>query len=329
MNGYDDAYKRALVIIAERRRAAEYRSERRTAELLEAHPELLQLQRAVSEAGMRAVQAAARADSDGVRQYRADFETQDATYHDLLSYLGLTKNDLEPQYACPACQDTGYVGAVLCHCARDLARGMVSESLCTDMPLTESTFEAFSMSVYPDQAENGKPSPRAHMHSLLTFCRDYAALFSLDAPNLLFLGATGLGKTHLSLAITGVVVAAGYNVIYGSAQNFLNRIEREHFKPREEDADTLESLLACDLLVLDDLGAEFLTPFVTSTIYNIINTRMLRHRPTIISSNLSLAEIESRYSGRIASRFMGNYTMKRFAGNDVRQIRTFGRIDAT
>ena len=55
-----------------------------------------------------------------------------------------------------------------------------------------------------------------------------------------------------------------------------------------------ETLLCADLVILDDLGSEFCSPFYTSALYNIINTRLNKGVPTIISSNLSLDELQKR-----------------------------------
>ena len=76
-----------------------------------------------------------------------------------------------------------------------------------------------------------------------------------------------------------------------------------------------------DLLILDDLGAEYNTPFNVSSVYNIINTRMNFGKPTIISSNLTSQELEERYTERVVSRLLTQYTYLRFIGEDVRQLK--------
>ena len=122
------------------------------------------------------------------------------------------------------------------------------------------------------------------------------------------------------LAIAGEIINKGYGVIYGSAQNLLARLEKEKFSysNQEEEQSYLSLVLECDLLILDDLGTEFLSQFVTSMIYNIINTRLLEGRPTIISTNLDFNGISNRYEERITSRIYANYSILRFVGQDVR-----------
>ena len=132
-------------------------------------------------------------------------------------------------------------------------------------------------------------------------------------------GKTGLGKTHLSLAIAAEVSKKGYKVIYGSAQNLLRKVEKEHFSGGDDE--TINSLLECDLLVLDDLGTEFESKFNASQVYNIINTRLNFSLPTIISTNLTMSELEGRYEQRVVSRLIGEYDVLMFIGNDVRQLK--------
>ena len=54
----------------------------------------------------------------------------------------------------------------------------------------------------------------------------------------------------------------------------LSRIERERFSREVEAPSSEDALLSCDLLILDDLGTEFLTPFVLSVLNNIVNSRI-------------------------------------------------------
>ena len=85
---------------------------------------------------------------------------------------------------------------------------------------------------------------------------------------IIFTGATGLGKTHLSLAIAQAVINKGYNVVYGAAQRLFSNIEREHFgRSKDPDGTTEDMLAECDLLILDDLGAEFTNNFTIAKVF--------------------------------------------------------------
>jgi len=238
-----------------------------------------------------------------------------AEYERLLARHGLAPADLQPHYTCPQCQDTGVVDGRMCECLKHLQRSMAYEALSMNAPLEKSTFETFTLDYYSDD-----PRALRQMENVLGACQQYASRFRPDSPSLLFKGPTGLGKTHLSLAIAGRVIEKGYGVLYGSAQTFAVALERERFDRPDPDSptDANSQLMSCDLLILDDLGTEFPSQYVNAALYHVVNSRLLSSKPTIISTNLSMKELEERYSDRFASRIAGFYGMLEFLGKDVR-----------
>ncbi|MBQ6898194.1 MAG: ATP-binding protein [Clostridia bacterium] len=239
----------------------------------------------------------------------------------LLEKHGLPEDYLEVKYSCPECDDTGVVGTRLCSCHIQLLKDLAYEEAGKKSPLKICTFEDFKLSYYSDKGESSHDaSPRERMAEILKFCRQYADSFDRNAPSVLMAGQTGLGKTHLSLAIVGKVIEKGYSVLYNSAQNFFRELQNERFGKSGSSAFE-NMMLECDLLVIDDLGAEFSTSFTVSALYNIVNTRINTGLPTIISTNLSLTDIEKQYSNRISSRFIGEYSILFFEGKDIRQIK--------
>lgn len=237
-----------------------------------------------------------------------------AEYDRLLAENHFTEADVTPQYQCPKCRDTGFVDGRMCSCLKSLQRRLAYEKLSMSVPLENCTFESFSLDYYKDDEKNLR-----QMDKVFRACQSYGEKFRGDSPSLLFKGGTGLGKTHLSLAIAGKAIEKGYGVIYGSAQTFAVALERERFdRDMPQDGDTNAQLIECDLLILDDLGTEFPSTYVNAALYNIVNTRMLADKPTIISTNLSLKELEDRYSQRFASRVTGYYGKLEFVGKDIR-----------
>jgi DNA replication protein DnaC len=247
----------------------------------------------------------------------------------LLKALNLPEDYLDVKYTCEKCQDSGYIeerddtrgvsyGTKYCTCHRELLKKYATEKMAKNTPLELSTFEDFDLNYYSRSIKNGE-SPYEAMKMIFESCKRYADDFDMNSPSLYFYGRTGLGKTHLSLAIANEAIKKGYNVVYGSVITFLNKLEREKFG-RTDTFETKDILVDADLLILDDLGAEFTTPFTTSAIYNIINNRIARDVPTIISSNLDLKELSQRYPESVASRIIGTFNPVLFTGNDVRQI---------
>ena len=241
----------------------------------------------------------------------------------LLLEGGFPPDYLKEKHSCGMCKDSGYAGGLRCECFTRLLEGLAYDELNMDTPLEQSGFEAFTLDYYSAAPEPGTGViPRKIMEDNLTYCKKYAAHFHPGAKSLVFMGPTGLGKTHLSLAIAREAIEKGFTVIYGSAQNLLGRLERERFARFGEQTDETErALLSCDLLILDDLGAEHATAFSQACIYNIVNTRLMAKRPVVINTNLNSAQLNEAYGERVTSRIIGNYTVLRFFGNDVRQIK--------
>lgn len=241
----------------------------------------------------------------------------------LIRSKGLPSNYLEQWYQCEKCSDTGYIDGKMCSCMKTLLRKTAYEQLNQISPLSLCSFDSFSLDYYPKTSADGSNRiPYNYMGAVLKFCKRYASEFSQESHSLIFQGGSGLGKTHLSLSIAQSVIERGYGVIYVSAPAILSKIEEERFKNNYEEKGMSERLLTeCDLLILDDLGTEFQTKYTTSTIYNIINTRLSASHPTIISTNLTLEEIQKLYTYRMVSRIIGMLDRIEFIGNDVRQLR--------
>lgn len=230
---------------------------------------------------------------------------------------GYEENYLEPIYSCKICKDTGIAYGKRCSCFMEKVKKAASDDLNKSSPLRLCNFKDFSLSYYDDTLIAGiGTTARKIMEYNLSVCRKYADDFHLPYKSLLMRGKTGLGKTHLSLSIASEVLAKGYSVIYGSAPDIFRRIEKEHFN-NQSDEETLDMVIKADLLVLDDVGAEFESKFYVSAMYNIINDRMNASLPTIVSTNLEHSELGKRYGERTYSRLS---TMDElfFAGSDVR-----------
>ncbi len=314
-----EIYAQAMELKRRQREVAEERAEAVREKLYKNNPSLCELDRALSASGALAASLAVSGDTERLKEVTE----RAAVLAEKKKAITDKCRGLIPEYCCKKCSDTGRVDGKYCECVEAIARELAYGRLCADMPLDESGFDSFRLDYYSSAKGKDGISPHGRMKEIFELCRSYAAEFSMSSGNLLFLGGTGLGKTHLSLGIVREVLKKGYGVIYGPAQNLISAAEKEKFSG--EGAGTLDSLLDCDLLVIDDLGAEFATPFSIALIYNIINTRLQRRLPTVISTNLGLKEIETRYSARVSSRLIGNYTMRQFLGADVRQLKALGR----
>ncbi len=278
------------------------------------NPKLSEIDAQMSAIGASIAITALSGDKEKLEQLKKQSKALSLQKAEILSNSGVE----ELVYDCDVCADTGYVAGKICECIKKEAASVMAKELSKEMPIFECRFDNFDLKYYSDKAEKGSVSPKKRMTPILKLCKEYVINFSPEtSENLLFMGGVGLGKTHLTMAIVSGVIEKGYMPIYGSAENLFSAIEAEKFAG--EGRGSYESILNCDLLAIDDLGAELVTSFTKSVLYNIINTRLLSKKPTIINTNLSMAEITAKYDARVASRIMGSYTGKLFLGSDIRQ----------
>lgn len=231
---------------------------------------------------------------------------------------------LDDSPICDVCGGSGYIGSNMCECLRELCRQEQKKEL-TFLNVGRETFDQFRLDYYPDRIDPKLGvNIRAVMERTLQTCRRYAYSFSEKSGNLLFSGDTGLGKTFLSACIARTVADNGYSVVYESAGHLFSKLERAKFGGDEEARADTEKYTACDLLIIDDLGTEMGGQFVTSTLYTLINDRLLGRKSTIISTNLDVESLSHRYSPQIVSRLRGDYTRVAFLGDDIRVKKNWG-----
>lgn len=239
---------------------------------------------------------------------------------EILASIDLPEDYLEVKHNCEKCSDEGFIDGIMCDCMKDMMKKESYNRLNSMSPLELSSFDNFSLDYYSDISPDANTqSPRKRMSLILNFCKKYAENFGKHSPGLLLTGGTGLGKTHLSLSIAKEVIGKGYGVIYGSTQNIVSKMENEKFRNYQNSDESERHYIDCDLLIIDDLGTEYSTAFSSASIYNIVNSRIMMNKPTIISTNLSMKDMEKSYTYRMVSRVIGNNIRLEFLGSDIRQ----------
>ena len=329
--GYSkEIYQKAQQELDRRRSAAQQTADIHREAAYAAFPQLQELDRQLSQTGIAAAKAAISGGQDA-QQLIHTLQSRNQQIQEeraaLLRQAGMPDNFLKIHYTCPKCEDTGYIGQKQCTCLKELLQKYAYEKLGENGNIQECRFDNFSLSYYPNEsrAPYGK-NPRREMELIFSACKQYASNFSLASESLLLLGGTGLGKTHLSLAIAREVTRNGFGVVYVSSQRLLDKLQQQQFSRHADQEDYQSIALACDLLIVDDLGAEFSTNFTVSALYSVVNSRINERRPTIISTNLDENTLRERYGDRILSRLLCTYRPYHFCGDDVRMIK---RIQAS
>lgn len=242
---------------------------------------------------------------------------------ELLTAYGYSADYLEEKPCCARCGDTGYLAGGICSCLQEYYNQEQIRELSKLLDLGTQSFENFNFDWYSPERGVRSISPRERMERNFDICQDYAHQFGPRSDNLLLCGDPGLGKTFLSACIARVVSESGHSVVYDTAAHVFAQFENDHFRRADSDdaEDDVNRYMNCDLLILDDLGTEMVTAFVQSTLYQIINGRLISGKKTIISSNLSPAGMGQRYSAQIQSRLEGEYRVLPFFGEDIRKLK--------
>ncbi len=309
-----NTYAKVRDMIESRRLAAVAEADRRNAEVRLASPEIARIDDELTKTGLRLFRAALGGEDiipirDRNRELCCEREAA-------LVAIGYPKDYTEIRYTCPVCSDTGFTETAMCSCMR---KAIITENIKASgigELIEKQNFDNFNLESY---RKDGEETYR-RMHSVFLKAKTFAENFGKTHGNLLFVGPTGTGKTHLSTAVAKCVIDAGYSVIYDSTQNIISTFEDEKFHSGYGEA-TNESrkYLECDLLILDDLGTEYATPFAVSCLYNLLNSRHNKGLSTVISTNLSPNELTKRYEDRIYSRIVGSdYVLLPFSGHDHR-----------
>lgn len=323
--GYSkDVYLAAEDEMQLRRMDALRKADERIAQFHEKYPRALELQRMLLQTGVKAgkaVVSGADVKEELLKLKEANL-AQQKELRVIFERAGVPEDYLEPHFFCGKCEDKGYIDGKRCACMEALLREKAFEKLNRLSPLSLSSFDTFSLDYYSDERTDSGPAPRRRMSQILNYCIKYAKEFTLQSDSLVFCGATGLGKTHLALAIANEVTNMGFGVVYCSAPEVVQALEKEQFSRNADDKDdgVRRALLDCDLLILDDLGTEFITQFTSGAVYNVFNSRLTAGKPTVISTNLSLKQMEKYYSERFVSRVSGSCQRLDFIGNDVRVL---------
>ena len=325
--GYtNETLAKASSIIHERHSTAQAVHDTRRLKILSEIPEIRQYDSQLSNTGVELIKAIGMDKTEAEKYIRELSEMNlriQGYIREELRKHGYPEDYLEIPYTCKKCEDTGFVGGYVCECRKELLKQLNISALEKVSPAAKCRFDNFSLDYYPDEIiPTYGISPREKVGDILQYCKCYAEDFDLHSGSLYMSGATGLGKTHLSLAIANVVASKGYNICYESARNLMTSIEVDSFSRDGNKGETENRMINCDLLIIDDLGSEFANSFTNTALYNIINSRINLSKPVIISTNLSPKELEEKYDQRIMSRIIGSYTHLLFIGQDIRQIKS-------
>ncbi len=252
----------------------------------------------------------------------------------ILTKNGYSLDDINLQYECNDCKDTGYINSEKCHCLKNRIIELLYAQSNINEILKKENFASFDTSLYSTTLRDDITNNTANENILnvLSTCKNFVDNFDSTYQNLFIYGAPGVGKTFLTNCIAKCIIDKSFSVIYVSAIRLFDIMSEATFYYKKKDSsnefslsDSLsKDLLDCDLLIIDDLGTELVNSFTSSAFFNCINERYLRRKSIIISTNLSLGDLKNLYSERVFSRITSNYTLLKVFGEDLRIVTSLG-----
>lgn len=316
----------------QKRMRAELDATKKKKDLREMYPEFAALEDELNICAIDAAKAAIKKTGIDKQIVTENLETKiNELRHAMDKFLlnhGFAKDYLEPSYECKKCKDTGFVeqsGKVRkCSCmVQKLVDITYKQS--NMLKLKEENFNTFDTCYFssaPDKEKYGsEKSPLENILNIKKIALDFCN--NIDMPeqkSLLLIGNTGTGKTFISNAIADNVLSQGRSVLYQTAPILMDMMLDSKIRGSKEEAlrDKYDQIFEVDLLIIDDLGTETLNSMKFTELFNIINTRLLKNKKTVISTNLVLPELAEQYDARVMSRLIGNYTICKFYGEDIR-----------
>lgn len=320
-------YEKATQVIAERKEKRRRELDRRRNEVFALAPRIREIEEELDRYGIRMLNLIASGECDekkavsSIISQNKDFLKERER---LLAESGFDKNYLEIPPTCSKCEDSGFDGGKLCSCLQKEITAIALKEANLSELLSEQTFDNFKLSYYSDEyVDEYGCSPRENMQAILNECRSFVKSFDSSRENLLLCGSCGLGKTFLSSAIANELIKEGKDVLYVSSNALFPILEDMHFgRDVSSEAEYIVKKLGeCELLILDDLGSEFVTQFTSAELFRIINNRLIAGRKMIVSTNLNRSMLKNIYNERIASRITGGFSILEFLGEDIRSIK--------
>ncbi|MEG0774045.1 ATP-binding protein [Clostridium sp.] len=309
-----------IMNIYETIRLKEEESLKKRKEEIEIHlPEVIQLEKSIGKLCIQMSLNALR-NLDNREEYLAEVKEKITTLRmkksELLVEHGYSMDYLELKYNCPKCKDTGFIGREKCICYKKKLVQIYYANTDLSKLLSKNNFDNFTFDYYANiNSGPERYSPKENIEIIVSKAWNFIKNFNESDENLLFYGNSGTGKTFLSHCIAKELLDKGHFVVYKTSEDLIKCLKDIKFNGNLELEDYL---INCDLLIIDDLGTEMSSDFSKTELFNLLNSKLLKSKKMLVSTNYSLDGLLNIYSERITSRLMGNFDICKFYGKDIR-----------
>ena len=255
----------------------------------------------------------ARLEVDGkdAGKERDEYNNNRMLLADMLKAMCVDKSSLKPNYTCKKCHDIGYIKGKECECLKiEMSKQLIALS---GMDISNMATFSDDYSIFKD-AKKVK-----EIYSKMKKFVETISITPID--NIVILGDTGVGKTHLMECMATHALSLGLMLKYTTAFNFNQDMLKYHCAKLEDKSEIMSPYVQSDILFIDDLGTENRINNVTNEyLYSVLNERMQSHKKTVITTNLDFGQIQDAYGERIFSRLVHKKQSVKinFTGDDLR-----------
>lgn len=303
-------------ILSERRFRAEKEALEKQREVLEKVSGYADLDEKLRTLSISAMEKAQEGDAEAIRALRPAIKKIREEKRVLLERAGYSPEDLEAHYSCTLCRDSGIFEGKKCRCFMKLQGEILYKQSKMGEILERENFSRFQLERFDNterKAQTGNKTVREYMKEIRDYFYGYCQNYPENQGNFIFTGGTGTGKTFFLHCIAKALLDRGVSVLYFTAEGLFNHFSRLMREGIED-----EFVEEVDVLLLDDLGTEFLNSFTASRFFNLLNQRILTRKTMMISTNLNFKDLRELYSDRVVSRMMSDYEIIPLYGRDLR-----------
>lgn len=190
---------------------------------------------------------------------------------------------------------------VVCRCGKDKdiceeARHKFEQRLQSHKNMRESLMDERGRSAVFEKLEVNDEN-RKYICAAKRYCDEWKENYKNNR-GLLFYGGPGRGKTTLACCVANRLLSEGTAVKAVGINSLIQRAKSSFGEGADDETEIKAMVKDADLLILDDLGAEYKTEWSTSFIYDIIDARYRSNRPMIITTNLTLPQLRAHLTDR-------------------------------
>ena len=302
------ANEKATLILAERRRENKKKQANRIREVYTKIPQIEAIDKLIKQVGFKSLKLASN--NMDTTTYEEKINKLKKEKQKLLIGNGYPIDFMELKYHHDLCKDTGFVGTRQCSCRKQLIIDDNYEKSGLKAAINRENFRTFNMGLFSKNPYMSYSiSPYENMSKIVGEIKAYINNFDRESGNIYIQGQVGRGKTFLINAIAKELLDRNYSVVYMTSTKLFKFLNDYHwaFEDRRENLEDLyEMIFDCDLLIIDDLGAETHRSTDQSNLFDVVNERMNKGLPIILSSNLDEDMISEIYGPRVFSRILGN-----------------------